>query len=71
MLNPHLGELMGEKSNVVKFGKRFKLMLFKCTGEDVFYFVFQKPFGTKIELSELSEYCLKGNIIHEMCGYFF
>lgn len=80
MLNPELENLIGAESNIVKFGNRFNRISAKCTAEDVFYFIFLKPWGTKVELSELSEntrlekslksHYLSGNFVHELYGYF-
>ena len=81
MLDPQLEELMGEDSNIVKFGKRFMRMTQKSSGRDVFYFIFLKPHSAEFELEELPEHTrleralkahyLSGKVIYSTYGCFF
>jgi len=46
LLSPQLWDILGENSNIVKFGRRFRLNPAKNGGSAVFYFVFNRPFTT-------------------------
>ncbi|MBQ3557590.1 MAG: hypothetical protein IJA11_07350 [Oscillospiraceae bacterium] len=80
MLNPKLADLLGEHSNIVKFGRLFHPLTMKIHGTGVFYFVFMQPgyecdvaalpTNTRLEKA-LKEYYLSGNFLHETNGYFF
>lgn len=80
LLDPQLEQMLGESSNIVKFGKRFQRYTAKSGGEAVFNFVFRKP-NMEFELSELPEdtrleralkaHYLDGKYIYEMRGHFF
>lgn len=81
LLDSQLEMLLGENSNIVRFGKRFRKISSKSDGTDVFYFVFNKPFGTIPEICTLPEnsrleralkkHYSEGNVIYETAGYFF
>lgn len=82
LLDPQLEELLGENSNIVKFGKKFHRMGAKSNALDVFYFVFgmptdndmpvisELPGNTKLE-KMIKEHYLNKKAIYEMHGYFF
>lgn len=79
LINPELVNMMGEKSNISKFCRRFKPLTRKAAGTGVFQFIFHKadPDVTLEELPEntgleraLKAYYLSGHFLHEMCGYF-
>lgn len=80
LLNPKVADLVGEDSNIVRFGKRFQRLTWKIHGMGVFYFVFMQPSNdcnienlqanTRLEKA-LKQYYLDGNRVHEMVGYFF
>jgi len=80
LLDPTLCDLLGENSNIVKFGNRFIRQTGKSGGSAVFSFVFLDP-GAKDDLAALPEdtrltkalkyHYLDGKYIHEYFGYFF
>lgn len=80
LLNPILEQLLGDQSNIVRFGRRFFPLTRKIHGTSVFYFVFMQPNNdcpledlpenTRLE-KVLKEYYLSGKVIHETVGYFF
>jgi len=79
LLNPVMADLLGEESNIVKFGKRFQPMTIKTHGTGVFYFAFLQP-DRNCNIASLpennrfekvvKEYYLSGKVIHEVAGYF-
>ncbi len=79
LLDPQLEDLLGENSNIVRFGKRFQRIPIKSDGTDVYYFVFKKPFGvtdigditpsTRLEKA-LCDHFAQGKKIYELKGYF-
>ncbi len=79
LLDPQLEDLLGDNSNIVRFGKRFQRITRKSAGTDVFYFVFLKPFGvtdisnitpsTRLEKA-LCDHFAQGKRIYELNGYF-
>lgn len=81
MLSPELKGILGDSSNIVRFADRFMRFGCESKGEDVFYFVFNKPFGTQIDLVSLPQgtrleralkkHYIDGNCILEMQGCFF
>ncbi len=80
LLDPQLETLLGQESNIVKFGKRFTPVTHPSLGQGVFNFVFHKP-DMNFEMTELSEntrleralknHYLGGKAIFETFGYFF
>lgn len=79
LLDPQLGDILREDSNIVRFCRRFKPLAVKDSGSCVFGFVFNKP-DMNFELSELPEdtsleralkkHYLDGKAIYETFGYF-
>ena len=55
LLDPQLGDLLGESSNIVNFGKRFKRASHKSDGKSVFSFVFLMSDVNNVDISALSE----------------
>lgn len=80
LLDPQLEELLGEESNIVKFGKRFSLIAKKSRGEYPMYFVFGRALDQKIDYTTLPEdtrlqrvlkaHYISGKVIYEPYGYF-
>ena len=80
LLDPQLEELLGEESNIVKFGRRFSLVGTESPGRAPFYFVYMRPNEEKVDVSTLSENtrlerALKahyegGKFIYDAFGYF-
>ena len=80
LMDPQLSDMLGETSNIAKFGNRFKKITQKSKGNGVFNFVFLKP-NQNFELSELPEntrlekalktHYLNSKAIYELYGYFF
>lgn len=80
LLAPQLEQLLGADANIVRFGRRFRRLTIKSTGNDVFNFVFLKP-DSRVDIAALPEdtrltralkaHYLAGNCIHEPYGYFF
>ena len=80
LLNPVLADLIGEDSNIVKFGRLFHPLTMKIHGNSLFYFVFKIP-GEEFDIPNLPEntrlekalkaYYLSGKAVHETNGYFF
>lgn len=86
LLDPKLETLLGNESNIVKFGKRFERYIATDKGTGVFYFAYgfpssgMKP-GVDFELRDLDEsttllknikqHYLNGDSIHAVAGCFF
>ena len=81
IIDTQLEELLGQDSNIVKFGKRFQRLAMKSDGRGVFHFVFYHPsFDYDPVISELPEntrlekaiknHYLNNKAIYEMYGYF-
>ena len=80
LLDPQLREIVGEDSNIAKFGKRFAPVTVKSGGRAVMNFVFLTlskevdlaalPENTRLERG-LKRHYLDGKCIYEMHGYFF
>ena len=80
LLDPQLREIVGEDSNIAKFGKRFAPVTVKSGGRAVMNFVFltlskevdlaSLPENTRLERG-LKRHYLDGRCIYEMHGYFF
>lgn len=80
LLDPQLEQLLGEDSNIVRFGKRFRRVTAKSGGRAVFNFVFLTldpevdlaalPENTRLERA-LKQHYLDGKCIYEMHGFFF
>ena len=86
LLDPKLETLLGDESNIVRFGKRFERYIATDKGTGVFYFAYgfpsssMKP-GVDFELSDLDEsttllknikqHYLNGDSIHAVAGCFF
>lgn len=80
MLNPKLADLLGEDSNLVRFGRLFHPLTMKIHGTGVFYFVFMQP-GYECDVASLpanarlekalKEYYLSGKFLHETNVFFF
>ena len=82
LMDSQLFEMVGEESNIAKFGKRFKKITRKSNGNGVFYFVFLKrngdtsyriedlPDNTRLERALKAHY-LNDKVIYEIYGYFF
>lgn len=80
LINPVLEDLLGSDTNIVQFGKRFRILTRKIHGTSAFYFVFMQP-NNNFALSELpettglqkklKEHYLSGRVLHEVVGYFF
>lgn len=82
LLNPVLADLIGEDSNIIRFGRMFRPLTMKMHGTSVFYFIFNRPNSnpdfdwntlpenTRLEKA-LKEYYLSGKVVHETNGYFF
>lgn len=45
LADPTLGDILGEDSNIVRFGRRYRPLAMVSEGEDVFYFLFGRPHG--------------------------
>lgn len=80
LLDPQLEELLGEDSNIVKFGRRFSLVCGESAGKSPYYFVFMRPNEEQVDPASLSEntrleralkaHYLAGNFIYDTFGYF-
>ena len=80
LLNPVLADLIGEDTNIVRFGRLFRPLTMKIHGTGVFYFVFKRP-NNNFNLADLPEntrlekalkdYYMSGHAVHETNGYFF
>ena len=82
MLDPFLAELAGEGSNIVNFGRRFRIVPSKSHGNAVFYFIFLHDAlgGRPDDISALAEtttlmrnlkrHYLNGGAVKESCGFF-
>lgn len=80
LLDPQLEELLGEDSNIVKFGRRFSLVCTESPGKSPFYFVFMRPNEEQVDPATLPEntrleralkaHYLAGNFIYDTFGYF-
>jgi len=80
MLDPKLRELLGDGSNIVRFGGRFGKLPSVGNGKGVFYFVFllpkppediaSLPEDTRL-MRKLKELYSEGGCIRETAGYFF
>lgn len=80
LLDPQLADLLGESSNIVRFGKRFTPVCTKSDGYGVFRFAFLMP-DKNFRFEDLSEktslqravkrYYLDGKAIYEMNGFYF
>ena len=80
LLDPQLGDILGEDSNIVKFGRRFIPVSAKNDGKGVFRFVFLIPdndvdFETLPENTRLQravkQHYLAGKAIYGVGGFFF
>ena len=80
LLDPQLADLLGEGSNIVRFGRRFTPVCTQHDGYGVFRFAFLMPDNnfTFEELPEktslqraVKQYYLDGKAIYAMHGYFF
>ena len=84
LLSPQLWDILGDNSNVVKFGRRFRLNPAQNGGTAVFYFVFNRPFtsdptpefletlpeNTSLQRVLKQKY-LRGEYLLGAVGYFF
>ena len=80
LLDPQLEELLGEESNIVKFGRRFALVGNESAGKSPFYFVFMLPNEERVDVNTLSEntrleralkaHYQDGRFIYDTFGYF-
>lgn len=80
LLDPQLEELLGEDSNIVRFGRRFSLVGTESPGKSPFYFVFMRPNEEAVDPATLSEntrleralkaHYLAGKAIYDTFGYF-
>ena len=83
LLDPLIRELLGEESNIVKFGNRFHKMRYKNAGTAAIQFVYNVngkkytlndldslPENTRLE-KRLKKYYLDGKAIYEPHGFFF
>ena len=81
IIDTQLEDLLGQDSNIVKFGKRFNRLAVKSDGKGVFRFVFNHTNDGEPVISELNEntrlekaiknHYINGRAIYEMYGYFF
>lgn len=79
LLDPQLEELLGEESNIVKFGKRFSLITKKTDGKYTLYFAFGRALDGPIDYTTLPEdtrlqraikaHYLAGKVVEEPYGY--
>lgn len=79
LMDPQLDDMLGDNSNIAKFGRRFKKATSKSAGKGVFFFIFKIP-GDEIDYNalpentslerKLKEHYLNGKVIYEMRGYF-
>lgn len=80
LLDPQLVDLLGEKSNISHFCRRFTPITRKSAGRDVFSFIFHCPDTANVDIAGLPEntrleralkaHYLDGKAIYEMYGYF-
>ena len=80
LLDPQLGDLLGEDSNIAKFGRRFTPVSAKSDGMGVFRFAFLMP-NNDIDFEALPEktrlqravkqHYLAGKAVYGVCGFFF
>lgn len=83
MLDPQIGELLGNDSNIAKFGNRYHRMNIKNEGTDAITFVFnvngkkytlddldELPENTRLERA-LKKHYLDGKAIYMPHGFFF
>ena len=81
LLDPQLVDLLGERSNISSFCRRFAPLTRKSAGRDVFSFIFHCPDTANVDISALPEntrleralkaHYLDGKAIYEIYGYFF
>lgn len=81
LMDPQLEGLLGDESNIVKFGKRFNRIGAKSAGRGVFYFIFNQPLNTEPPITilpertrlerALKEHYMNNKAIYEMHGYYF
>ncbi len=79
LMDPQLVDLLGEKTNIAKFCKRFKPICVKSAAQGIFSFVFLKYHTSNVNIEELPEgttlerkvkqHYLDGKAIYEMIGY--
>ena len=80
LLDPQLEELLGDDSNIVRFGRRFSLVGTESPGKSPFYFVYMRPNEEKVDTATLSEstrleralkaHYESGKYIYDTFGYF-
>ena len=80
LLDPQIGDLLGEDSNIAKFGRRFTPVCNQNDGYGVFRFAFllpdknftfeELPEKTRLQRAVKQHY-LNGKAIYGMCGYYF
>ena len=78
LLDPQLEALLGDESNIVRFGRRFLRISVESGGRSPNYFVFMRPMDEKIDVSSLTEntrlehalkeHYLKGGFIYDVFG---
>lgn len=80
LLDPQLEALLGDESNIVKFGRRFLRVSVESGGRSPNYFVFMRPMDEEVDVSALTEntrleralkdHYSKGGFIYDVFGYF-
>ncbi len=80
LLDPKLGELLGDESNIVSFGRRFLRVSIESGGRSPFYFVFLRPYEEDVDITTLPEntrleralksHYNNGGFIYDFFGYF-
>lgn len=78
LLDPQIRDLLGEKSNIVSFGRQYLRYPIRSQGKAVFSFLFRKPFdvyenlpeNTRLERAAKAHY-LSGKFIYEVGGVIF
>lgn len=79
LMDPQVGQIAGQTSNLARFSRRFQKMTVKSSGENVFIFVFKRPNmdfpleslpeNTRLERG-IKQHYLAGNAIYDVFGYF-
>ena len=79
IMDPQVGEITGQQSNLARFSGRFRKMTLKSPGENVFVFVFKRPNldfsleslpeNTRLERG-IKQHYLAGKAIYDVFGYF-
>lgn len=80
LLDPQLEKLLGDESNIVKFGRRFLRISVESGGQSPYYFVFMRPLDEAVDPDTLTEntrleralktHYINGGFIYDLFGFF-